>query len=84
MKDLQDIRKEIDAIDRQIVELYKSRMKLTTEVAADKIATGNQVLDKEREMSKLAVLETFADAKATKHGLRELFEQIISASRKPQ
>lgn len=84
MKDLQDIRKEIDAIDRQIVELYKSRMKLTTEVAADKIATGKQVLDKEREMSKLAVLETFADANATKHGIRELFEQIMSASRKRQ
>lgn len=84
MKDLQEIRKEIDAIDRQIVELYKSRMKLTTEVAADKIATGKQVLDKEREMSKLAVLETFADANATKHGIRELFEQIMSASRKRQ
>ncbi len=84
MKDLQEIRKEIDAIDRQIVELYKSRMKLTTEVAADKIATGKQVLDKKREKSKLDVLETFADSNATKHGIRELFEQIMSASRKRQ
>ena len=48
MKDLQDIRKEIDAIDEQIVELYKERMKRTTEVTSYKIATGKQVLDRER------------------------------------
>ena len=33
MKDLLDIRKEIDGIDRQIVELFENRMVLTTQVA---------------------------------------------------
>ncbi len=33
MKDLLDIRKEIDGIDRQIVELFENRMYLTTQVA---------------------------------------------------
>lgn len=84
MKDLQDIRQNIDEIDRQIVELYKERMKLTSEVASYKIATGKQVLDRERELSKLNVLETFADSDFTRHGIRELFEQIMSASRKKQ
>ncbi len=84
MKDLQEIRKDIDAIDSQIVELYQSRMKLTADVAAEKISTGKQVLDREREKSKLALLESLADSDTTKHGLRELFEQIMSTSRKRQ
>lgn len=84
MKDLQEIRKDIDVIDKKIVELYKERMKLTSEVASYKIATGKQVLDRERELSKLKVLETMADTDFTRHGVRELFEQIMSTSRKKQ
>ena len=71
-------------IDKKIVELYKERMKLTSEVASYKIATGKQVLDRERELSKLKVLETMADTDFTRHGVRELFEQIMSTSRKKQ
>lgn len=84
MKDLQEIRKDIDEIDKQIVELYKTRMNLTSEVASYKIATGKQVLDRERELSKLETFETLADSDFTKHGVRELFEQIMSTSRKKQ
>lgn len=84
MKDLQEIRNDIDVIDKQIVDLYKERMNLTSEVASYKIATGKQVLDRERELSKLAALETLADSDFTKHGIRELFEQIMSTSRKKQ
>lgn len=84
MKDLQEIRKDIDVIDKKIVDLYKERMNLTSEVASYKIATGKQVLDRERELSKLKVLETLADTDFTRHGVRELFEQIMSTSRKKQ
>ena len=84
MKDLQEIRKDIDVIDKKIVDLYKERMNLTSEVASYKIVTGKQVLDRERELSKLKVLETLADTDFTRHGVRELFEQIMSTSRKKQ
>ena len=84
MKDLHEIRKDIDVIDKKIVDLYKERMNLTSEVASYKIATGKQVLDRERELSKLTFLETLADSDFTKHGVRELFEQIMSTSRKKQ
>lgn len=84
MKDLQEIRKDIDVIDKQIVDLYKERMNLTSEVASYKIATGKQVLDRERELSKLAALETLADSDFARHGIRELFELIMSISRKKQ
>ena len=71
MKDLLDIRKDIDKIDEQIVKLYEERMKLTSDVAEYKINTGKQIFDKEREES-------------TRHGIRELFEQIMAMSRKKQ
>ena len=36
--DLQEIRKELDVIDRQIVDLYEKRMKLCGDVAEYKIS----------------------------------------------
>ncbi len=84
MKDLSEIRTNIDAIDEQIVALYEKRMQLTTKVAEYKIATGKAVLDKERERSKLEALMALVDTPFLKVGVRELFEQIMATSRKKQ
>lgn len=84
MKDLLDIRNEIDGIDRQIVELFENRMILTTQVAEYKISTGKAVFDKEREVSKLDSVAELAHSEINSHGVRELFEHIMSVSRKRQ
>ena len=84
MKDLLDIRNEIDGIDRQIVELFENRMVLTTQVAEYKISTGKAVFDKEREVSKLDSVASLAHSDFNSHGVRELFEHIMSVSRKRQ
>ena len=84
MKDLSEIRKDIDVIDRQIIDLYKQRMELTTEVAEYKISTGKAVLDRQREKSKLDTLSAMVDTEFSKNGVRELFGQIMSTSRKKQ
>ena len=84
MKDLLDIRNEIDGIDRQIVELFENRMVLTTQVAEYKISTGKAVFDKEREVSKLDSVAALAHSDFNSHGVRELFEHIMSVSRKRQ
>ena len=84
MRDLLEIRDEIDELDSEIVRLYEKRMQLTSDVAEYKINTGKQVFDKERENSKLATLEGKASCDFTKHGIRELFEQIMAMSRKKQ
>ncbi len=84
MKDLLDIRKEIDEIDGQMIDLYKKRMELTTEVAEYKIANHKPVLDKEREASKIATLTSYAKDDFEKQGIKELFELIMSTSRKKQ
>ncbi len=84
MKELADIRVDIDEIDRQIVDLFEKRMELTTQVAEYKISTGKAVFDKERELSKLASVAKLAHSDFNSHGVRELFEHIMSVSRKRQ
>lgn len=84
MKDLLELREEIDEIDQKIVELYQQRMGIAQEVAAFKIENGRKVFDREREVSKLQKLVAMGDSDFNRHGIRELFEQIMSISRKRQ
>ncbi len=84
MKDLKELREQIDDIDEQIVSLYQKRMDISAEVAAYKISTGKQVFDREREQSKLKALTALGKNAFNRHGIRELFEQIMSMSRKRQ
>ncbi len=82
--DLSKCRSEIDEIDRQLVELYEKRMEVSEKVAAYKIATGKKVLDQEREKQKLEAVQALAGNDFNKHGVKELFEQIMTMSRKKQ
>ena len=84
MRDLLELRNEIDDIDEQIVALYEKRMKIAGEVAEYKISTGKAVFDKTREQSKLNTLVKKVDTDFLKKGIAELFEQIMSMSRKRQ
>lgn len=84
MRDLLELRDEIDEIDQQIVDLYQRRMGIAAEVAAYKIENGKKVFDKERENSKLAKLTSLGNTEFNKLGIRELFEQIMAVSRKRQ
>lgn len=84
MKDLQELRNEIDQIDREIVELFEKRMGISADVAKYKISTGKKVFDKDRERSKLETLSGLAHSDFNRHGVEELFQQIMSMSRKLQ
>lgn len=84
MLDLSVARKNIDEIDRQIVELFEKRMVEANEVAKYKRATGKAVFDKEREDQKLDVLGKMASNEFNKRAIPELFSQIMSISRKYQ
>lgn len=84
MRDLLELRDEIDQIDSQIVDLYERRMAISEEVAEYKIAVEKKVFDKQREVSKLETLSRKGTTPFLKHGIRELFEQIMSMSRKRQ
>ena len=84
MVDLLVLRDKIDKIDRQIVELYETRMEVCKQVAEYKIETGKPVFDKERENSKIETLQGLAKNEFNSHAVQELFEQIMSISRKLQ
>ena len=74
MKDLIELRQEIDEIDQQIVELFEKRMDVSAGVARYKIANGKKVFDKEREHEKLAKLKSMAHNDFNRHGVEELFQ----------
>ena len=84
MLDLGEIRKEIDATDKEIVRLFEQRMRLTGKVAEYKIGAGKPVFDREREISKLETLGTMASDAFNRKAVQELFQQIMSISRKRQ
>ena len=84
MTDLLVLRDEIDKIDRQMVELFEKRMEICGEVAEFKINTGKKVFDKEREESKLKTLGALAHSDFNRHGVTELFQQVMAMSRKLQ
>ena len=82
MLDLGKIRDEIDATDDEIVRLFQHRMALTAEVAQYKIETGKAVFDAERERQKLEKLTGEGTNAFNTKGIQELFQQIMSISRK--
>ena len=82
--DLLDLRNQLDVIDREIVELYEKRMDICKQVAEYKISTGKKVFDKQREMEKLTTVKSMTHNEFNAHGIQELFEQIMSMSRKLQ
>ncbi len=82
--DLRKLREQIDGIDEQIVALYEKRMDISRQVAEYKIETGKKVFDRQREQEKLARVKTLTHNEFNSHGVEELFEQIMSMSRKLQ
>lgn len=84
MLDLLKMRDEIDVIDSQIVQLFEERMQICENVARFKIETGKPVFDKSREQEKLASLGAKTHNAFNRCGVQELFQQIMSISRKRQ
>ena len=84
MVDLSVLREQLDGIDKQIVELYEARMDVCAQVAEYKIETGKKVFDKVRECEKLNTVKEMTHNDFNRHGVEELFEQIMSMSRKLQ
>lgn len=84
MKDLSELREEIDAVDKEIVELFERRLALVNQVAEYKLAVGKPVLDRSREREKLKKLAALAESGFSKKSIKELFSQIMAISRKRQ
>lgn len=81
MRNIDELRKEIDEIDRELVALFERRMDVVTEVAAFKIETGKPLKDSEREKELIDKNATFLKNDAYKHYLKVFFKDIMECSR---
>lgn len=84
MATLEELRGKLDKIDKELVKLFQDRMFLCGEVGELKVASGHKVADVQREGEKLENVETLVSGDFNKKCIRELYQQIMSMSRKLQ
>ena len=84
MATLDELRVQLDQLDDQIVKLYEERMAVCEQVGEYKVHAGKKVLDKQREKNKLADVASKVTNDFNKKGIQELYEQLMSMSRKLQ
>lgn len=84
MASLEELRKELDEIDSQLVKLYEKRMEVCEAVGEYKVHAGRKVYDRQRENEKMADVVSKVDGEFNKKGVRELYRQLMSMSRKLQ
>ena len=82
--DLKECRAKIDEIDKEIVRLYEERMEVSEQVADYKLSKGINVIDKNRESAKLYAVRALTHNDFNAKGIEELYNHIMSISRKRQ
>lgn len=83
MEELQSLRRDIDAIDRELIELFRRRMDVTAQVGEYKRAHGIPVLDQERERQVLQSKGELAGEELRPAAVT-LFQTIMALSRRQQ
>lgn len=83
MDELQGLRGEIDAIDAQMVELFRRRMEATAQVGQYKLARGLPVLDAVREAQVLEKKAALA-GEELRDDVTALYETVMALSRRQQ
>ena len=83
ISEISELRKQIDAIDRELVELYRRRMETVGAIGQYKREHGLPVLDSGREKSLLDKVAKQA-GEAYEEGIRELYQLLLEQSRRHQ
>lgn len=84
MATLEELRGQLDVVDDQIVKLYEERMKICEQVGEYKVEAGRKVFDRVREKEKLQNVASKVSSDFDKKGIQELYQQLMSMSRKLQ
>lgn len=84
MSQLDELRREIDAIDAQMVPLFLRRMAVTGRVGAYKKERGLPVLDSARERQVIEAKTALAGTPAAKADVAALYESVMAISRRQQ
>lgn len=80
---LTELRKQIDAVDAEILRLFETRQKLSEAIGDCKREAGMPVLDTQRQAEKLAELCAQA-APENKAAAERLFSELMALSRARQ
>lgn len=81
---LEELRMQLDEVDDQIVKLFEQRMSICEKVGEYKVGSGKKVFDRQRENNKLADVASKVSTEFNKKGIKELYQQLMSMSRKLQ
>lgn len=84
MKDLKDLRVEIDAIDQEFVKLFEKRMAIVEQVASYKINNDKPLKDPKREAMLIEKNVALLENKTYEHLLELFFKDLMSYSRMHQ
>lgn len=84
MRELREIRQDLDRVDGEMVRLFEKRMGLALEVAQYKAAHGLPVLDASREEQVLATRAAMLQSPVWTTQTRTLFQQLMALSRAAQ
>ena len=83
MKDIRNIRAEIDDIDSQLTQLFQRRLEIVKQVAESKHERGAPVTDRARERDILSRVTAAVDPEY-EHGARLFFNTLFSISKARQ
>lgn len=82
---IDELRKEIDGIDVQLVKLLAKRMEISLEIGREKRAAGTEVHQKTREMAVLDRAKLLADSLGLSEALVvDIYALIFNESRRLQ
>ncbi len=84
MRELSEMRKDMDRIDEGLKALFLERLEVSREIAHYKKEKGLQIYDRAREEEKLDMLSKDCDDPFRKESVRELFSFIMGISKKLQ
>lgn len=79
-ENLEELRREIDSIDQRMVELFKRRMEVVTQVAAYKKERGLPILDASRERALLGKVGQAAGDELADY-IQSVYRTLLAASR---
>ncbi len=81
---LEDLRVEIDKIDKELVELFEKRMEIVTEVAKYKIENKLPVLNSSREAEVIKKNTDYLKNKDLEYYLKDFFIKLMDLSKNYQ
>ena len=80
MEDIQDLRREIDKIDQEIVKLFNDRLEIAKKIALYKKANNLTVLDQKREDALLEKISKLSQDEYKEETLK-LYDGILKISK---